>query len=512
MSDNLIRPWNSEYEDYLHDESRSTGTADSISFPKSESEVVEVVQAVRDQRGTITIQGARTGITAGAVPNGGHLLNLSRMNRIGDVTADVDGGHFITVEPGAILSDIRKVVDSVGLFFPPDPTETSATVGGMVSCNASGAMSFLYGPTRNWVKALSVVLSSGSVVRLRRGECFADGRSFTLDIGGNRIISGRIPDYNIPSVKSAAGYYAADNMDLIDLFIGSEGTLGIVTEIELKLIEKPECVTGLTVFFPDEDSAVKYVRYLRGEAVESLPTAEIRPAAIEFFNSDALNLLRAMKSNPAFAKIPALQPHFHTAVYTEFHGADEAVEDAVMQATEALIELGASDDDTWFADNERELEPIKAFRHATPEAVNLLIGERKKAYPEITKLGTDMSVPDQALERTMAMYNDGLIEAGLESIIFGHIGNNHLHVNILPNDMDEYSKGKQLYMEWAKKIVEIGGSVSAEHGIGKLKAPFLELMYGQEGIKQMKSLKHTLDPANLLNPRDLFVMKALLIG
>jgi D-lactate dehydrogenase (cytochrome) len=175
-----------------------------------------------------------------------------------------------------------------------------------------------------------------------------------------------------------------------------------------------------------------------------------------------------------------------------------------MQVMEAMTALGGSDEDTWYATTDRELEPLRAFRHAVPEAVNLLIGERKRSCPELTKLGTDMSSPDAALEQVMAMYRTGLTEAGLESVIFGHIGNNHLHVNILPNSMDEYDKGKALYQSWARRIVSLGGSVSAEHGIGKIKVPFLQMMYTPECIAQMRRVKAIFDPSMMLNPGDLF--------
>jgi D-lactate dehydrogenase (cytochrome) len=192
-------------------------------------------------------------------------------------------------------------------------------------------------------------------------------------------------------------------------------------------------------------------------------------------------------------------------VYTEFHGAsDEAVEEAVLPALEALVAFGGNEDDTWSATTARELESLKAFRHAVPEAVNLLIGERKRELPELTKLGTDMSVPDAELEAVLALYREGLAEAGLESVIFGHIGNNHLHVNLLPRSMEEYARGKALYLSWAEWVVAHRGSVSAEHGIGKLKAPFLQLMYGEEALAQMRALKTLFDPPALLNPGTLF--------
>lgn len=505
MTENLITSWDHDYDDYLHDESRRTGTADSISFPRSEDEVVEVIREMRAAGKPVTVQGARTGIVAGAVPQGGHILNLSRMNGIGEIRRDGEKA-FITVQPGAALDMVREVITRENLFFTPDPTETSASIGGMAANNASGAMSFHYGATRCWVESLRVVLSDGSVLHLKRGENFATGRSFSVTTENGKTISGHLPSYKMPGVKSAAGYYVADDMDMLDLFIGMEGTLGVVTEAELRLIPRPEAMVGLTLFLPTEVAALALVRVLRGEDVEGFVSPAMRPVAIEFFNSDALDLLREMRSeSTAFSEIPVLKPHYHTAINIEFHGAsEEELEEAVMQVMEAAMELGASDEDTWYATTEREMEPLKAFRHAIPEAVNLLIGERKKTHPELIKLGTDMSVPDRYLEQVIGMYDSDLESAGLESVVFGHIGNNHVHVNILPRDMSEYEKGKALYLSWAERVVALGGSVSAEHGIGKIKAPFLKMMYGEECIAQMRELKKLFDPEMILNPGNLF--------
>lgn len=497
----MINPWTTEYEDYLTDESRRVGRADAISFPASESEVVQAIREARERGQTITTQGARTGIVAGAVPNGGLILNLSRMNSIGDIT---DQG--LTVQPGAILDDIRKRLSGSGLFFPPDPTETTASIGGMIAANASGAGTYHYGPTRHWIAALRIVLADGDIIAIRRGERFATGRAFTLTTESGRVIEGPLPAYTQPAVKSAAGYYVADDMDLIDLFIGSEGTLGVVTGAELCLAPRPSAIHGLTVFLPTEDVAIDLVGAIRGEPVDGLDPIDVHPVAIEFFNSNALDLLRQAKSeSAAFESIPALKDHYHTAIYTEFHEAsDDDAESAVMQVIEALTALGGSDDDTWYATTEREMEPLKAFRHATPEAVNLLIGERKRENPDITKLGTDMSVPNSSLREAISMYDSGLAQSNLQSVIFGHIGNNHVHVNILPRSQAEYDLGKSLYLGWAARIVSLGGSVSAEHGIGKIKAPFLRLMYGDDGIEQMRALRRLFDPDEALNQGDLF--------
>ena len=459
-----IKELTEDFADYLHDESRRAGHAEKIVFPKSTQEVCAVLKL----RNRITIQGGRTGITGGAVPGGGLILNLSRMNAVGEIKGD-----RMAVQPGATLADIRATLDGSDLFFPPDPTETTATLGGMVACNASGARSFRHGPVRNWIQALEVGLADGETVRVERGVHKANGLDFKL---GN--IAGKLPSIGMPKVKNAAGYFIRPDMDLLDLFIGAEGTLGIVTKITIKLLPKPKQINGLLAFFASEKEALGFVGFLRDTEPESQPTA------IEFFGFQTLELLRRTPSD-----LPKLHPGFHTAIYFEYGG--EVPEPVVEKAGEAL--------DCWFAEGERELETLKDFRHAVPEAVNQLIAERK-----MVKLGTDMSVPDSKLGTVMRMYRDGLAEAGLEHAIFGHIGDNHLHVNILPRSMAEYEKGKALYLEWAKQVVAMGGSVSAEHGIGKLKTGFLELMLGTGGIRKMRELKQLFDPQGMLNPGNLF--------
>jgi len=221
---------------------------------------------------------------------------------------------------------------------------------------------------------------------------------------------------------------------------------------------------------------------------------------------DTLDLLRRQReANPAFQEIPAMPGAWHTAVYVEFHGdSDDAVENAVMQMSEAMVDCGGDAAATWISSDEREMERLKTFRHAVPEAVNLLIDERRKREPGLTKLGTDLAVPDDALEEVIALYHKGLEEERLEYIMFGHVGNNHLHVNIIPNTMAEYERGKKLYLRWAHEVVIMGGTVSAEHGIGKLKTALLREMYGAEGIRQMQDVKRAFDPDGMLNPGNLF--------
>ena len=512
-----------ELPDYLRDESRTVGDADTISFPRTADELQQHVEKADRAGIPLTIQGARTGITAGAVPDGGHILNLSHLNAIrGLRRQEGQDAYLVCVEPGVLLADLHAAVAEKSFntdgwsteslaaleslrsggayFFPPDPTETSASIGGMVACNASGSRSLRYGATREYVNRLRIMLADGDRLDIERGRDRATADCVTLRTGRGRELTAALPGYKMPAVKNAAGYFSAPNMDLVDLFIGSEGTLGIFTEIELRLIPAPLCTWGITAFLPSADASIEFAMCVR-----SLDPA---PAAIEYFDANALQFLRSERqSNPAFKELPDPPAAECEAVYLEYHTDDEAAaEEAVLQISEALVRGGGNEEDTWLATDGRELARLKDFRHAVPEAVNLCIDRRRKEEPALTKLGTDLAVPDDQLAPVMEMYRHDLAEKALEYVVFGHIGNNHVHVNILPRDMTEYDKGRQLYLKWAQRVVDSGGTVSAEHGIGKVKTAMLRMMYGNKGIDEMFALKQCLDPAGRLDPGNLFDM------
>ena len=518
------------HDNFLRDESRKKGHAVSISFPASEADVREILAVAKRRRLPVTVQGGRTGITAGAVPAGGHVLNLSRMNKITGLRHDPNSGRFfLSLQPGVALSDLRRALenkdfDAAGwqpaalealallrsrssFFFPPDPTESTATIGGMIACNASGARSFKYGPTRQHIEGLRVTLADGSLATLRRGRQKAMKRKFSLLCDNGRGIEGALPSYRWPAVKNAAGYFSEEDMDLVDLFIGSEGTLGVITEAELALNPSPAFEWGVMAFFKRERDALIFVRRLRGDVVEpQTPVVRPMPVAIEFIDSRALDLLRDKKNEyDILIDIPNLPPAFHTGVYVEFHGDNEDVlSEAVTTLSELLAQCGGEESATWTAMDKREMKRLHDFRHAVPETVNLTIDERRKKEPRLTKLGTDMAVPDAELENIIGLYHAALDSISLQYVMFGHIGNNHIHVNILPESLQDYELGKNLYLEWAREAIRLGGTVSAEHGIGKLKTPLLKEMYGEEGIRQMRDVKKAFDPDLRLNQGNLF--------
>jgi D-lactate dehydrogenase (cytochrome) len=509
-----------DHADYLRDESRKTGHAESISFPVSEADLVSNLKKAASASMKVTLQGARTGITAGAVPFGGHVINLSRMDRILRLRKPVVHGQYtMTVQPGVLLAEINNrlhdfkfspngwddeslsVLKSLKAdkphFFAPDPTEASASIAGMVACNASGARSFLYGPTRAHISRIRGILADGSVFELHRGREKTTGRSFTFTTIDEKKISGQIPSYRMPGVKNASGYYATENMDIMDILIGSEGTLCAFSEIDIKLLECPQWTAGILAYFPDEVSAVRFVEQTR--------IMEPKPAAIEFFDAGSLNLLRNNASLPVLDGLPIPTKGVNSAVYVELHSNDEYEFDEAIERVAVLIaQTGGDADSAIMATDPHEIEKLKKFRHAVPEMANMTIDERKKYAPEITKLGTDFAVPASALTGMLRIYRNAMEKSGHEHVIFGHIGDCHVHVNILPRSQAEYDAGKSQILEWAAQVVSLGGTVSAEHGVGKIKVTLLKAMYGEKGIREMMELKRVFDPDFRLNPGNLF--------
>jgi D-lactate dehydrogenase (cytochrome) len=500
-----------DFTEYLRDESRLIGHADRIAFPKDEEQVRELLRRADEERTAVTVQGGRTGITGGAVPQGGLILNLSRMDRLLGVRWEEGRGSWLlNVQPGLPLEKLNAALASEELpgapasfrtegpfFFPPDPTETGATLGGMASTNASGACSLRYGPTRRYVEALHLVLADGSLLALRRGMQRAHAGRFRLTIDSGRTIEGELPRYRWPEIKNAAGLYVHPDMDLLDLAVGSEGTLGVITELELLLARRPARIWALLAFFLQEPAALRFMRAARAGI------GGLQAAALEFFDRRSLALLAEQKrTNPAFAELPEV-PEMAAAIYVEYHSeqqpSEERAEGELAAVAEALERFGSDSGKAWSAEGERELERLKLFRHALPEAVNLTIDRLRLQAPGITKLGTDMAVPAEALEPTLGMYHRDLDAGGFEHVLFGHIGDNHIHVNILPRTEEEYRRGRELAERWADQVTAAGGTVSAEHGVGKLKVELLRKMYGSDSIDEMRRLIELFNPGRRLN-------------
>ena len=507
------------YALYLDDESHSfDGKAEKIVFPNTEADVAAILKDAYESGTPVTIQGGRTGLTGAAVPMGGIALNLEKMTQFYYMSYSSDDELYsIATDAGVLLEDLVKRViakdldilngkgtpeqqsalekfrgEAVDFTFPVDPTEMSAWIGGLTACNASGAKTFKYGAFRDWVSRIRVVLSNGDVLDIERGEYFAKDGKFEIVTTDGNTVDVKIPTYKMPDTKNAAGIFAKPDMDLIDLFIGSEGILGVITMIELGLVKLPENIMTVMAFFPSEEDAVNFVYEIRSSE------SPIKMDFLEYFGVNAIAIIRDQASS-AGIKVPALTDATKGIVFFEFSYTEENMEDLVMGLEAVLNNHNTSSESSWAGMDRSELEKMKTVRHFIPETVNALIAQRKAEFHEVHKIGTDMAVPNEAFRDYLKFYRKVLEEQGMEYVIFGHIGDNHLHVNMIPRNNEEVKQGMDNYMTFAKRAVELGGTVAAEHGIGKLKRKFLETMYGESGISEMQSVKKALDSKWLLN-------------
>jgi D-lactate dehydrogenase (cytochrome) len=519
-----------KYTSYLTDESRYPGGhADEIIFIYSEKQIIETLKRAYSKKIPVTISAGRTGIVGGAVPFGGILLVIEHMNKFKGVRWNSEKECWcIRVEPGLSLEALNEILrmrnfndiypnlseenqksieqfynETDQWFYPVDPTEKTAYIGGTVATNASGSRSLKYGPTRNYVLSLRVVLADGTLLSINRGEVFLSSDTHIVIETLNGQVRIPFPKYSIPKVKNVAGYYIQKQMDFIDFFIGSEGTLGVITEIELALKKKPEFVLCGLSFFNSEEKAINFVKKTRTKQQQK--DSHICPTALEYFDNNSLNILRKKREKDGVnSKIPPFPEKSKAAVYFEQDGKEDDLEVFCSKYDSILSASGTSMNDTWGGIDEREMIRMTEFRHALPETINSTIGQRKQKYPSLHKVGTDFVVPDNALERIIKIYRSTIEKERLEYAIFGHIGENHLHVNILPKDDEELIKAKELYLQLARQAVNLKGTVSGEHGIGKIKRFLLHIMYSSEDISEMKKIKDALDPKALLGKGNLF--------
>jgi D-lactate dehydrogenase (cytochrome) len=467
-----------DLQDYLSDASFiREGHADRVVWPDTIDEVAAVLAEANRDRVPVTVSGAGTGTVGGRVPFGGIVLATDRLNRIKQIDRE---SRSAVAEAGVILSDFQRAVESEGLLYPPDPTERGCFLGGTVATNASGARTFKYGPTRNYIAGLKVVLASGEVLDLKRGEVQADpqgrlriGQSIELQLPANV----RLP----VTRKNATGYFIAPQMDAIDLFIGSEGTLGVVCEIATRLLPKPEGLLSAVVFFEREEDVLALVADVRGR---------VDARALEFFDRESLNFLRR--------KYPTIPAAASAALFFE-QETTAATEESVFDQWLSLLDQHHALSDSWFATNVADQQKLREFRHQLPVLMNEWFSHYRQR-----KVSTDMAVPDEAFAGLFRLYEGTLRDSGLRYTIFGHIGDNHVHVNILPRDDAEGARARELYVHFLKYAASVGGTLSAEHGVGKLKREYLRLFFSDEQLRALAGVKLALDPNGILGRGNIF--------
>lgn len=458
--------------------------------------------------------GAQSSLTGGATPNGDIILATDRLNAIG-----VESGR-VRVGAGVPLQQVQDVLARIGRWFPPVPTYLGAFAGGAVATCAAGAATFKYGTVREWVEGLTVVLAGGDVLTLTRGECHAaeDG-TFTIETStGTRAI--RLPDVTMPAVpKKSAGYFIAPAMDLIDLFIGAEGTLGVIGEVTLRTAPLPGGLCRAFVPVATEAGGIELVAELRAAAIATWRSHDpngIDVAAIEHIDARSIQVLRDdgvdrrfdvtlpeqsamvllidLEMTPQLAATD-LWPHIENALEKD------AVDSPITRFCRLLNRHGALDAAEITLPGDRARAAAFAeVREAVPAGVNRRVALARQHHPEISKTAADMIVPYARFGEMMTVCRSLCAERDLDLAVWGHISDGNVHPNVIPHSVDDVRKGREAILALGEAVIAMGGSPLAEHGVGRnlIKQQLLRQLYGDAGVAGMRALKLSLDPNGLL--------------
>jgi len=430
---------------YSYDGTFAEHQPDVVVQPKSTEEVSEVLKIAYRETIPVVPRGMASGLAAGSIPfSGGIALSLTRMNRILEID---EANMTATAEAGVITAHLQAEVEKLGLFYPPDPASVrQSTIGGNVACNAGGPRCLKYGITGDYVLGLTVVLADGRV----------------MHTGGKAI-------------KNVTGY------NMTQLFVGSEGTLGVITEVLVKLLTKPQHVRTALAIFPLLDDASR--------TVNNILAAGIVPATLEMMDETAIGCIEeAMHLGLPLDK--------EAILIIEADGSDEA---AVLREIEAIAHIcrqsGASEVKV-AKDEEERAELWRARRSISPSL----------ARRAPNKLGEDISVPRSQIPEMVRRIKQISRKHDLPIVVFGHAGDGNLHPNILfdKRDEDQWARVQQAVADIFAVAVELGGTLSGEHGVGVLKRAYLESALGPVSIEVQRRIKQALDPKNILNPGKIF--------
>ena len=494
------------------------GFAEALVEPRTER---DLANAVREAKRVLAI-GAQSSLTGGATPRGETLFSTARLKALRDLS---DGR--LLVGAGVTMAEIDAHLGKRGALYPPLPTWQGATIGGAIATNASGAATFKYGTTRNWVDALKVVLASGHVVDLRRGEAIATKEgTLEFEIAGTRLAV-RVPRYRMPAVpKLSAGYFAGPDMDTIDLFIGSEGTLGIIIEATLRVVPARPAVCLVFVTIADRKTALRFVGRLRDEAAtawSSEGTDGVDVSAVEHMDGRSLAIVREDGVDRRLGVVVDAAASMGLLIAVDLPAGTSASEcyeafghrsiggsaAAAMlgRLAEVLEEYGIGDAAIAPPGDRSAFDKLLALREAVPLGVNHRIGRAQRDVdPRIQKTAADVIVPFDRFEQMLSIFDDELRRRDLDGAVWGHISDGNVHPNVIPRSFADVESGREAVLAFGRAAIRLGGSPLAEHGVGRseTKQLLLRELYGDDGIEQMRAVKRALDPGWKLSPGVLF--------
>jgi glycolate oxidase/D-lactate dehydrogenase len=411
----------------------------AVVFPTSQEDVQKLVKICYEEDIPIFPRGAGSGLTGGAVPTleKGVVVSFERMNRF---QLNVDNATAV-VEPGVITYEFQQEVERFGLFYPPDPSSFKySTIGGNIAENAGGPRCLKYGVTREYVLGLTAVIKEGEVIKT-----------------GN------------PVIKDVAGY------DITKLFVGSEGTLGLITSAVLKLIPKPKARGTALILFKNLEDV--------GRVVTKIMTSGIFPSALEFMDRDAIRAVEEFKPVGLPKDVSAL-------LLVEVDGSPQSVKEDIKAVEELAKAMGL---EVKVAEDKESAEKLWTARKSLGPALgNLRTG----------KINEDVVVPRVYLSEAIRDYRKVAEKYGLLMAIFGHIGDGNLHVNLLydKKNREEEERAERAVDEVFEITLRYNGSITGEHGVGLTKRKFLEFQFGPVGMEILRGIKKVFDPKNLFNP------------
>lgn len=417
---------------------------DAIIAPRNSREISEVLKLCNKHKIPVVPRGSGTNLCAGTTPLAGGIVILFRnMNRI----LEIDEANLtVTVQPGVITLDMINAIEQKGFFYPPDPSSMKiSTIGGNINENSGGLRGLKYGVTRDYVLGLEIVLANGDVIRT-----------------GGKL------------AKDVAGY------DLTRLFVGSEGTLGIITEAILKIIPKPESKKIMLVLYQDIEDAA--------HAVSAIIKNKIIPATLEFLDQPTIEVVEQ------YAKI-GLPTDAKAILLIEQDGPQEVVDRDILHMSKICTKLNAVS--VRVAKDDMEADALRTARRSALSALARL---------KPTTILEDATVPRSQIAQMVRAINEIAKKYNVQICTFGHAGDGNLHPTCPTDarDQDELHRVEKAFEEIFIKAVELGGTITGEHGVGAMKAPYLELKLGPEGIEAMKSIKQAFDPNNIMNPGKVF--------
>jgi D-lactate dehydrogenase (cytochrome) len=486
------------------------GHATGVRLPRTIAEV----SACLLEGGRILPVGAQSSLTGGATPFGDVVLSTERLTSLEIV------GDRVRAGAGVPLQVMQDQLAAIGRWFPPVPTYLGAFAGGAVATCAAGAATFKYGTVREWVDGLTVVLAGGDILELSRGQCRAgaDNTFVIATATGNRLI--RLPDLRMPDVpKRSAGYFIAPDMDLIDLFIGSEGTLGVIAEVTFRTAPVPAGLCRAFVPMPTEDAAIALVAELRAVANETWRTRDplgLDVAAIEHIDARSIEVIRddrvdrklaiTLPKGAAVVLLIDLEITAATAganLWSQLESARDAgaADSPLGRFCRLLDRHGALDDAEIALPADRSRAAAFAeLREAVPAGVNRRVAWARQFDKEISKTAADMIVPFDRFGDMMAECRRLFAARDLDLAVWGHISDGNVHPNVIPRSLRDVEEGREAILELGQVVIDLGGCPLAEHGVGRnpTKQQLLSQLYGIGGVSAMRAIKLSLDPKGSL--------------